>query len=149
LYPGIGLQETALSVGRGTDTPFEVIGAPYIDDTEVASELNRAHLPGIRFVPVRFTPTYSTFKDKPCGGVSMVITDRLRLNAVDVGISVARLLQRLYPEQYALGKIGNLLQSKDALEAIKGGESLIAIKQNWASDLEAFKKRREGYLLYK
>lgn len=149
LYPGIGLHETALSVGRGTDTPFEVIGAPYMDDTEVASQLNELGLAGIRFVPVRFTPTYSTFKDKPCAGVSMVIADRARLNAVDVGISLARVLNRLYPEQYALSKIGALLQSKETVEAIKGQQSLIAIKQSWVADLEAFKKRREAYLLYK
>ncbi len=149
LYPGVGLHETALSVGRGTGTPFEIIGAPYMDDTEVSSELNRLGLPGIRFVPIRFTPTYSTFKDKACAGVSMVITDRQRLNAVDVGISIMRVLQRMYPEEFALNKTSNLLQSKETLEAVTSAESLIAIKQNWAADLEAFKKRREGFLLYK
>ena len=88
LYPGIGLHESALSVGRGTGTPFEVIGAPYIDDVKFAAELNRAGLAGVRFVPVRFTPTASTFKDKPCGGVSIVVTDREKLQPVDVGIAV-------------------------------------------------------------
>ncbi len=149
LYPGIGLQETALSVGRGTGTPFEVIGAPYIDDLEAAKELNRAGLPGITFVPVRFTPTASTFKDKACGGVSMFITDRNRLKPVDVGIAIASTLRRLYTNDYAADKPINLLTSKPTLEAIKRGESLIAIKQGWAADLEAFKKRRESFLLYK
>ena len=149
LYPGIGLQETALSVGRGTGTPFEVIGAPYINDVDVAKELNRAGLPGITFVPVRFTPAASTFKDKECGGVSMSITDRNRLKPVDVGITVGLVLQRLYPGQYAVEKPTNLLTSKPVVEAIKRGDSLIAIKQSWVADLEAFKKRREPFLLYK
>ena len=149
LYPGVGLQETALSVGRGTGTPFEVIGAPYIDDVATAKELNRAGLPGITFMPLRFTPTASTFKDKACGGVSMLITDRNRLKAVDVGITIALVLQRLYPGQYAVDKPINLLTSKPVLEAIKRGDSLIAIKQSWAAELEAFKKRREPFLLYK
>ena len=149
LYPGVGLHETALSVGRGTGTPFEVIGAPYIDDLQTAKELNLAGLPGITFVPIRFTPTASTFKDKACGGVSMLVTDRHRLKPVDVGITIALVLQRLYPNEYAVNKPINLLTSKPTLEAIKRGDSLIAIKQSWAADLEAFKKRREPFLLYK
>lgn len=149
LYPGVGLHETALSVGRGTGTPFELIGAPYIDDIQVAEELNRAGLPGITFVPVRFTPTASTFKDKPCSGASMFITDRRRLNAIDVGITIGLVLQRLYPNDYALNKPINLLTSKPVLEAMKRGDSLIAIKQSWASDLEIFKKRRQQYLIYR
>ena len=149
LYPGVGLHETALSVGRGTGTPFEVIGAPYIDDLKVAKELNRAGLPGITFVPIRFTPTASTFRDKACGGVSMLVTDRNRLKPVDVGITIALVLQRLYPNEYAVNKPINLLTSKPTLEAIKRGDSLIAIKQSWAAGLETFKKRREPFLLYK
>ena len=148
-YPGVGLNETALSVGRGTGTPFEVLGAPYADDGQLARELNRAALPGIRFVPLRFTPAASTFKDKECGGVSMLIADRQRLNSVDLGITISRVFQQLYPEQYALAKIETLLQNKAAIEAIKRGDSLIAIKQSWAADLAAFKKRREAFLLYK
>jgi uncharacterized protein YbbC (DUF1343 family) len=149
LYPGVGLHESALSVGRGTGTPFEVIGAPYIDDLDAAEQLNRAGLPGITFVPIRFTPTASTFKDKACGGVSMLVTDRNRLKPVDLGITIGLVLQRLYPNDYAINKPINLLTSKPTLEAIKRGDSLIAIKQSWAADLEAFKKRREPFLLYK
>src|SRR5205814_553230 len=69
LYPGIGLLESALSVGRGTDTPFEVVGAPYIDDVRLAEELNHADLSGVRFVPIQFTPTQSIHKDELCRGV--------------------------------------------------------------------------------
>jgi uncharacterized protein YbbC (DUF1343 family)/CubicO group peptidase (beta-lactamase class C family) len=149
LYPGVGLHESALSVGRGTGTPFEVIGAPYINDLEVAHDLNRAGLPGITFLPIRFTPTASTFKDKACGGVSMLITDRQRLKPVDVGLTIGLVLQRRHTNEYALNKTLPLLTSKPTLEAIKRGDSLIAIKQSWAADLEAFKRRREPFLLYK
>ncbi len=149
LYPGTGLHETSLSVGRNTGTPFEIIGAPYIDDVTLAAELNRAGLEGVRFMPLRFTPTYSTFKDKPCAGVSMVVTDRDRLQAVDVGIVLAQTLHRLYSNEFALDKVQRLLQHQETIEAIRAGKSLAAIKQSWAADLEAFKKRRAEYLLYK
>jgi uncharacterized protein YbbC (DUF1343 family)/CubicO group peptidase (beta-lactamase class C family) len=149
LYPGTGLHESALSVGRGTDTPFEMVGAPYIDDLVLAAELNKAKLPGVRFVPIRFTPTYSTFKDKECGGAAIVITDRDKVQAVDVGIVIALTVQRLYPKDYALDKMQTLLRDKEILDAIKAGASLATIKKSWTADLDAFKKRRAKYLIYK
>jgi uncharacterized protein YbbC (DUF1343 family)/CubicO group peptidase (beta-lactamase class C family) len=150
LYPGVGLHESALSVGRGTDTPFEIVGAPYIDDLVLAAELNGANLPGVRFIPVRFTPTYSTFADKECGGASIVITDRNKLQAVDVGLVIALTVQRLYPGDYALDKkVQPLLRDKGIIEAIKAGASLTTIKQTWGADLEQFKKRRARHLIYK
>ena len=148
LYPGLGLHETALSVGRGTDKPFEMAGAPYIDDVKFAAELSSAGLPGVRFVPVRFTPTYSTFKDKPCGGVAFVITDRERMNAVDVGIQMALTLQWLYPNDFALAKVNTLLQHPTTIEAIKANQSLAEIKKAWAAELAVFKQRRKQFLLY-
>jgi uncharacterized protein YbbC (DUF1343 family) len=148
LYPGVGLHETALSVGRGTDTPFEVVGAPYINDLLLASELNRAGLSGVRFIPVRFTPTLSTFKDQECGGVSIVVTDRDRLAAVDVGIAIALTTQRLYPKQYALDKVQVLLRNTATMEAIRNGASLESIKAAWAADLERFQQRRQRFLMY-
>ena len=149
LYPGVGLHESALSVGRGTDKPFEQIGAPYIDDMLLAAELNKAGLAGVRFMPVRFTPAYSTFKDQPCAGVSILVTDRDRLPSVDVGIVIALTLRRLYPDDYALDKIGPLLRHPSTLEAIKTGQSLARIKEGWEPDLQQFKKRREEFLLYR
>lgn len=148
LYPGVGLLETAMSVGRGTDTPFEVVGAPYVDDVKFAAELNRAGLPGVRFVPIRFTPRASTFKDQPCGGVYLVVTDRDALNAVDLGLTLALALQRLYPGQFAAGNLLPLLTDAAVLEAVKAGRPLAEIKQLWATDLEAFARRRREFLLY-
>ncbi len=149
LYPGVGLHESALSVGRGTDTPFEIIGAPYIDDLVFTAELNRARLPGVRFVPIRFTPTYSTFKDQECGGAAIVVTDREKLQAVDVGIVIALTAQRLYPKDYALDKTKTLLREPATHEAIKSGGSLAFIKSQWKGELEQFKKRRAKFLIYK
>lgn len=148
LYPGVGLLESALSVGRGTDTPFEVLGAPYADDVVLARELNAAGLPGIRFVPIRFTPRASTFKDQPCGGVYLMLNDRAACPVVDVGLVVALTFQRLYPGQFALDRMRPLLTDEATLEAIRVGKTLAEIKALWASDLGEFRARRGSFLLY-
>jgi uncharacterized protein YbbC (DUF1343 family) len=148
LYPGVGLLESALSVGRGTDTPFEIIGAPYADDVKLAAELNAAQLAGIRFVPVRFTPKTSTFANKECAGVQMLISDRDRLAPVDVGLTIALTLQRLYGEKFALEKMRTLLTDTATMDAIRTGKSLAQIKAGWTAGLEEFKQRRAKYLLY-
>jgi uncharacterized protein YbbC (DUF1343 family) len=149
LYPGVGLLESALSVGRGTDTPFEVIGAPYVDDVRLAEELNRAELPGVSFVPLRFTPTYSVHKGTNCGGVYIMLNDRDRCNVVDVGLQMARTLYRLYPNNFNPDKIKHLLLHPATLEAIKADKSLDEIHVLWKSDLEEFQQRRARYLIYK
>lgn len=148
LYPGVGLLESALSVGRGTDTPFEVVGAPYIDDVKFAAELNKARLPGVRFVPIRFTPTTSVHKEKECGGVYIMLTDREACNVVDIGIVMAQTLVRMYPNDFKLDKISHLLFQPDTLEAIKSGKPLADIRAGWQKDIEDFQKRRAKYLLY-
>jgi uncharacterized protein YbbC (DUF1343 family) len=149
LYPGIGLHESALSVGRGTETPFEIVGAPYIDDLALAAELNRADLPGIRFVPIRFTPRASTFAERECGGVSLVITDRQRLRPVELGIQIALTLQQRYPREFALDKLQPLLRDTNTLEGIRAGIPLSRLRQSWAADLEQFQARRAPFLLYR
>ena len=149
LYPGIGLLEfTNLSVGRGTGTPFEVVGAPYINDLVLAAELNQAGLTGVRFVPVRFTPSASTFKDQLCGGVSIILTDREHCSVVEAGIAIAQALYRLYPTVYQLEKLDRLLGHEATMEAIENGKSLAEIRESWGADLKEFAKRRELYLLY-
>jgi len=150
LYPGVGLLEfTALSVGRGTDTPFEIFGAPYVDDLKLAATLNRAGLSGVRFVPVRFTPTGSVFKNQRCGGVSIVLTDRTACRVVDIGIAAAAALHALYPADFDLKKFNVLLGDEKTLSALEQGAARAAITQPWAESLSAFKKRREKFLLYK
>jgi uncharacterized protein YbbC (DUF1343 family) len=149
LYPGVGLLESAVSVGRGTDRPFELVGAPYVNEVEFAAALNAAGLPGVRFVPVRFTPTASTFKDQPCGGVNLLITDWNRLNAVDVGLTLALVLQRQHGAKFASDRMKNLLESAPTLEAIKAGKPLAEIKAGWANGRAEFQERRAKVLLYK
>ena len=148
LYPGVGILETAVSVGRGTDTPFELVGAPYVDDAKLAVELNRAGLPGVRFVPVRFTPKASVFQDQPCAGVNVIVTDRERCHVVDVGLTLALALRRLYPNDFAVEKLNTLLLDRPTLDAIKLGQPLAEIKAAWLADLNAFKQRREAFLIY-
>ena len=148
LYPGIGLLEDALSVGRGTDTPFEVVGAPYINDVQLAAELNGAGLPGVRFVPVRFTPAASIDKDKECGGVNIILTDREHCPVVDVALAIAETVWRLYPKDFDPDKMSVLLRHPPTLAAVKAGESLAEIHALWQPELGEFLKDREKYLLY-
>lgn len=148
LYPGVGLLESAVSVGRGTDTPFEVIGAPYIDDLKLAEELNNTGLPGVRFIPIRFTPTYSVHKGEQCNGVNILLTDRDRCNVVDIGLLIAETLYRLYPNDFKLEKIEHLLLDPPTLEAIKEGKPLKEIRAGWQKELNEFEKRRGKCLIY-
>ncbi len=148
LYPGVGLLESAISVGRGTDRPFEIVGAPFVDDLRFASEMNKAGLAGVRFVPVRFTPTASTFKDKPCGGVDIIVTDRAALRAVDVGIALACMLHKLHGEKFAAKQMSRLLLDETGLAAIKSGKPWREITAMWREPLEVFERRRVAFLLY-
>jgi uncharacterized protein YbbC (DUF1343 family) len=149
LYPGVGLLENChLSVGRGTGTPFEVIGAPYIDDLKLAEAMNAERLPGVRFVPVRFTPTGSAFKDEQCGGVNIILTDRELCRVVDIGLLAAKILHRWYPEQFQVRKMATLLDDESTLQAIQDDKSLSEIRGLWAQKTEEFKAAREKYLLY-
>lgn len=149
LYPGVGLLEQALSVGRGTDTPFELVGAPYIDDVKLAEELNRAALPGVAFVPIRFTPTYSVHKGKECGGVYIMLNDREKCNVVDVGLLIAKTVYRLYPKDFPVERPKNLLLHSGTLAAVKEDKPLDDIRATWKMDLVDFQQRRERYLIYK
>lgn len=129
LYPGIGLLERAVSVGRGTPAPFEILGAPYIDGAALIREAGP--LPGVVLDPVRFTPTASVHKDRECGGVRLRITDRRALRAVDVGVSIASALARLYPKEFPVDEIQPLLRHRPTLEAIRAGKPLAEIKRLW------------------
>ncbi|HYO75675.1 MAG TPA: DUF1343 domain-containing protein, partial [Thermoanaerobaculia bacterium] len=118
LYPGIGLMERAISVGRGTATPFEILGAPYIDGARLAAEID---VPGVQLTPIRFTPTASVHKGEECGGVRIRITDRRALRSVNLGLKIASALARLYPKQFPVDEIQPLLRHKETLERIRAG----------------------------
>jgi uncharacterized protein YbbC (DUF1343 family) len=148
LYPGVGILEFAVSVGRGTETPFEVVGAPYVDGTTLARELTAMSLPGIRFEATSFTPSSSNFAKQNCGGVRMTITDRRTLRPVATGVAIALVLHRLYPNDFALDKIAPLLRDPATLEAIRAVKPLAEIVSMWREDEAAFAARRAKYLLY-
>src|SRR5260370_40601480 len=149
LYSGIGLLEpTNLSVGRGTNTPFEIIGAPWLDGQKLASQLNAHNIPGVRFVPVRFTPKSSVFKNEECGGVNIVITDRARFQPVLAGVEIAGALHHLFPVDWKIDNYSHLLANSDALERLKLGNDAEDIARSWARSLENFRRLRVNYLLY-
>jgi hypothetical protein len=148
LYPGVGLLEyTNLSVGRGTDTPFERLGAPYIDGRALARHLNARGLAGVRFVPVRFRPVASVFKDEWCGGVNIVITDRAQFRPVRLGLELAAALRQLYPQEWKPQRVLALLVNAQAHEALLRGSEPQAVEAAAQAGLEAFRRRREGFLL--
>lgn len=149
LYPGVCLLEpTNVSVGRGTGTPFEVIGAPWIDGRKLAAALNEAKLPGVRFVPVRFTPDASVHKGVECGGVNIIITDRRSFASVLTGFELAAQLYKLWPKDFAVDKFNRLLVDQQIYGAFKTGADAKALQQVWETELDAFRAIRQKYLLY-
>jgi len=149
LYPGVCLLEpTNVSVGRGTDTPFEQIGAPWIDGRKLAEALNRAGLPGVRFIPVRFTPKASLHKDVECGGVNLVITDRARFEPVLTGLEMAAAIRKLFGAAFNSDRFVRLLASQKVFDAFKQGADGRALKQLYENDLDSFRAIRRKYLLY-
>jgi uncharacterized protein YbbC (DUF1343 family) len=150
LYPGIGaIESTNVSVGRGTDTPFEQVGAPWIDGVALADALNGRGLPGIRFYPVRFTPASSRFANEECGGVFMIVTDRAALRPVRVGVEIAAMLHKLYGARFELESAERLFGSKEGLARIRGGEDPAAIVGGWAAGEARWRLMRNKYLLYR
>jgi uncharacterized protein YbbC (DUF1343 family) len=150
LYTGLGLIETSnISVGRGTDTPFELLGAPWIDARTFARTLNARLLPGIRFVPVNFTPAAPyPYAGQLCHGVSLLVMDRNALDGPELGIEIASALWKLYPNDYKLDQIDHLLVNKSVLDALRSGEDPQRIAGDWRVALDAFMQRREAYLEY-
>ncbi len=150
LYPGIGLLETTnLSVGRGTDTPFEVIGAPYIDGQKLATYLNGRNIKGVRFIPIRYKPNASVFKDEQLSGVNILITDRNSLDSYKMGIEIAAALRKLYPTEWQVDRYARLLVNQEILDMVKRGATPEEIEKAVNSKSTDFARRRASYLLYK
>jgi uncharacterized protein YbbC (DUF1343 family) len=150
LYPGIGLLETTnLSVGRGTDTPFEVIGAPWVDARRLASVLSARKIPGVTFTPIHFTPASTAFAGERCGGVRFTVTDRDSLRPVALGVEIAVALRDLYPVDWKREKFLSLLANRDTFERLERGETVDSIVKSWEKGLEEFRKRRAPHILYR
>jgi uncharacterized protein YbbC (DUF1343 family) len=149
LYPGVGLLEmTNVSVGRGTDTPFEVFGAPFIDARGFAADLNAQDLLGVRFVPIQFTPRASVHAETRCGGVRLVVTDRDTLNAVQVGLALALTLRRLYRDDWQPAKFITLLANQQTFDGVLAGKADRELAAGWAGELDQFRTKRQECLLY-
>ncbi len=150
LYMGVGVVEgTNVSVGRGTETPFELLGAPWIKATELAQYLNGRSISGVRFVPVSFTPNASVYAGQKCEGVNIVLVDRNGFDGPELGVELASALHKLYAEQFHLDRMIELLPNQAAYDAIAGGQDPRRIADDWRESLEKFQKVRDKYLIYK
>jgi uncharacterized protein YbbC (DUF1343 family)/CubicO group peptidase (beta-lactamase class C family) len=150
LYPGVALIEgTNVSVGRGTDTPFELVGAPWIKGRELAAYLNARGIAGIRFVPITFTPTLSNYAGQKCEGVNVVLTERNALDGPELGIELAAALRKLYPMDYKIERMAELLVNQAAFDGLMAGKDPRRIAQDWQEELEKFQSMRQKYLIYK
>ncbi len=150
LYTAIGTLEGAnISVGRGTDQPFEVFGAPWIDGRKLANALNGAQLPGLRFVPIEFTPTSSKFSGKVCKGVYITVTDRTIVEPAKASVIIAWHLRNLFGDAFEIQKISRLLGNARTLKAISEVDDPREIPAMWKEGLEEFKRVRGKYLIYK
>ena len=150
LYPGIAMLEAATnySVGRGTDSPFEQIGADWIDGQKLAAVLNSKFIPGVRVYPTRFQPTSSHFAGHTISGVRFVITNRETFNSVRLGLEIAVALEKLYPHKIDLEKCRFLIGNRQVIREIAAGADPQHIQGKMKDSVEAFLNRRKAFLLY-
>jgi uncharacterized protein YbbC (DUF1343 family) len=150
LYPGIEiLQNAGVSVGRGTETPFEEFGAPWIEGADVAARLNERHLPGVRFADHPFIPVSGLYAGQRCGGVSIRVTEPAAVRSMRVGLEIATILQKLYPTQFHTAKLITLLGNEDAVKQIEAGVAPEEIVASWSEALAKYDESRRKYFLYK
>ena len=151
LYPGLCLLESGagLSMGRGTDAPFEQIGASFIDGRELAAYLNGRQIPGVRVYPTSFTPTESVSKGVRIQGVRFEILNRELFDSTRLGLELAAALQKLYPDKIDLSRTKRLMGSDDVIQRLTAGQDPRSIQETYRDDLAAFVKLREQYLLYR
>jgi len=150
LYPGVALIEgTNVSVGRGTDTPFEIVGAPWIKSLELASYLNNSHISGVRFIPYGFTPRSSNYTNQLCGGVNIIVTNRLTLDSPALGIELAAALHKLYPNDFQMNKMITLVANQQTMDDLNAGVDPRFISSKWNEALDSFETTRQKYLIYK
>ncbi len=150
LYPGVEiLQNAGVSVGRGTETPFEEFGAPWMRGEDVAARLNERQLPGVRFVAQSYIPLEGLYAGQRCAGVGVRVTDKLAVHSMAMGMEIAALLWRLYPEKFDPAKMMFLVGNAETLRQLKENVEAPRIVESWAKGLQEFEVRRGKYLLYK
>ncbi|MEZ5392805.1 MAG: DUF1343 domain-containing protein [Bryobacterales bacterium] len=150
LYPGIAILEGLknYSVGRGTDTPFEFVGAPWMDAARISEELNDRNLPGVRTYATQRTPTASHFAGESIPGLQITVTDRDRFSSLRFGLELAGAILRTHPGQMDLGQTLRLLGRTDSAEALERGASSQEIWQSWQAQIREFESVRSRYLIY-
>lgn len=149
IYPGVGLLEiTNISVGIGTDRPYEWIGAPWMNNLQLALLLNQQNLPGVRFVPVKQTPVSNLYANKSCNGLQILIDDWSTFEPMKTGIAIAWALRKIHPDDWKIEKYNTLLLNKATLAALTAGKHYAEIEKLWRADLAAFETRRKSVLLY-
>ena len=150
LYPGIGLLErTNIANKKGLERPFEELGAPWVNAVQLAWELNNRKMAGVRFVPIRFTPTRDKYAGQLCEGVAIDVVDRKILRPVACGIEVLQALYKLYPAKFDIDKIWHVTRSGRLIEQIKKQIHIDDVVKSWQPKLAQFKNLRKRYLLYK
>jgi uncharacterized protein YbbC (DUF1343 family) len=150
VYPGLEiLQNAGVSVGRGTESPFEEFGAPWMDGEKVASALNAAHLPGLKFVTQPFIPVNGLYAGRRCGGIGIRIGDRAAVRAITAGLEIALLLQKMYPSDFDVSKTIFLLGNAATIQKLKDGVPASEIVASWQPALADYDKTRRRYFLYK
>ncbi len=149
LYPGVALIEgTNVSVGRGTDTPFELVGAPWINARQLADYLNGRYISGVRFIPVQFTPLSARYAKQQCNGVNIALLDRYNLDSPEMGVELAAALHKLYPSDFQMEKMITILANQSTLDALAAGHDPYRIAAGWQDALDGFQQKRKKYLLY-
>lgn len=149
LYPGVALLEkTNVSVGRGTERPFEIIGAPWIEPVRFAEALRDSKIEGIEFVPVRFTPQSSTHQGRECGGVQIAMTEASRIHSVRIGLQLIYTLRALYPEAFEFDKVMELLKNEKAMEILQSGRDPAEALLENEKEMQEFLIRRRRALIY-
>ena len=150
LYPGACLLESGqVSVGRGTDTPFQIIGAPWFKGREVAAYLNARRLPGVRFIPRRFRPSASVYQDQECDGLEIQLLNRDRFEPVRMGLELLHATLKFHPGKLDLSSVMRLLGSDHAAALLKRGQSGSAVSRALRGQLRTFRRVRAKYLLYR
>lgn len=150
LYPGLEiLQNAGVSVGRGTETPFEEFGAPWINGDEVAAALNAQHLPGLRFTGQPFIPVVGLYSGQRCGGVAIRVGDKQAVRSMRMGIEIATILKKLYPDNFDPAKLMILVGNAETIQQLQEGAAPEQITARWSSDLNTFDAVRRKYFLYK
>ncbi|HLK05582.1 MAG TPA: DUF1343 domain-containing protein [Candidatus Acidoferrum sp.] len=150
LYPGLEiLQNAGISVGRGTEAPFEIFGAPWMNGEDVASALNAKHLPGLKFVAQLLIPVSGLYAGQRCGGVSIKIGEKSAVRSMRMGLEIAGVLKKLYPDKVDLAKTITLLGNAATVQMLQDGVPPEKIVADWKDDLAAYEKTRRKYILYK